>query len=419
MISLNYEQAVGYIHSLLVFGIKPGLERISVLLDRLGNPQNKIKFIHVAGTNGKGSTSTMLSNALISSGYKTGLFTSPYVFDFCERIRVNGENISKSDMANTVTKIKPIIDKLSEEGIVITEFEAVTAAALLYFCEEKCDFAVMVVGLGGRFDATNVIKRPEVAVITSISKDHTRILGDTVEKIAFEKCGIIKDNSTVVTTSLQDKAALEVIKNISNERHASLIVADFESVNIISESKNGTDFIYKDKEYFVSLDGRHQVENAIGVIEAARQINGVSENDIVNSLKNTVMHGRMELIKDNVLIDGGHNEECSRALADVLKSEFSDRDITAVIGMMADKECEKYLSNILPYCKRVVFTKPENPRSEEPERLRDLSKKYIAKDKIDIEINPKIAYNIAVESSPFVLVCGSFYLISDVFKDER
>jgi len=414
---LTYEQAVEYIHSLLVFGIKPGLERINILLERLGKPQDKIKFIHIAGTNGKGSTSTMLANALISAGYKTGLFTSPYVFDFCERIKTDGENIPKSDLADIVSRIKPVIENLSESGIVITEFEAITAAALLYFYEQKCDYAVMEVGLGGRFDATNVIKRPEVAVITSISKDHTKILGDTVEKIAFEKCGIIKENSTVVTTSLQDKEALKVIEKTAREKSSLLITADFDSVRIISESKNGTEFVYKDNKYFVSLEGRHQVENAIGVIEAARQIEGVKEKDIVFSLKNTVMHGRMELIGDNVLIDGGHNEECSKALSAVLESEFFDRDITAVIGMMADKDCEKYLSNVLPHCKRVIFTKPDNPRSEDPERLCDYSKKYI--DKIDVEIDPKIAYHRAVESSPFVLVCGSFYLISDIFKDER
>lgn len=417
MILLTYEQAVAYIHSLLVFGIKPGLERINILLERLGNPQDKIKFFHVAGTNGKGSTSTMLSNALISAGYKTGLFTSPYVFDFCERIKIDGENIPKSDLADIVSRIKPVIDELSEKGIVITEFEAITAAALLYFYEQKCDYAVMEVGLGGRFDATNVIKCPEVAVITSISKDHTKILGDTVEKIAFEKCGIIKENSTVVTTSLQDEEALMVIEKKAKEKNARLIIADFGETSIISKSKGGTDFVYKGNEYFISLDGRHQVENAIGVVEAARLIDGVGEKDIVFSLKNTVMHGRMELISDNVLIDGGHNEECSKALSAVLESEFSDKNITAVIGMMADKDCEKYLSNVLPHCKRVIFTKPDNPRSEEPERLCDYSKKYI--DKIDIEIDPKIAYHIAVESSPFVLVCGSFYLISDIFKDER
>lgn len=412
---MTYEQAVDYIHSLLVFGIKPGLERLNVLLERLENPQDNLKFIHIAGTNGKGSTSTMISNALISANYKTGLFTSPYVFDFCERIRINDINIPKQELARVVSRVKPIIDELSENGLVITEFEAITAVALLYFSEQKCDYAVMEVGLGGRFDATNVIKKPEVAVITSISKDHTNILGDTIAKIAFEKCGIIKDGTSVVTTSLQDNEALKVIEKTVKEKNANLTVADFDKVEILSEGKNGTDFIYKDKRYFVSLDGRHQVENAIGVIEALNKIEKVGYEDIAYSLKHTVMHGRMEQIGDNVLIDGGHNEECSRALSSVLKSEYSDKEITAVIGMMADKDCEKYLSNVLPYCKNVIFTKPDNPRSESPERLSQYSKKYI--DKISIEINPKIAYHKAVENSQFVLVCGSFYLISDIFKD--
>lgn len=412
---MTYEQAVDYIHSLLVFGIKPGLERLNVLLEKLENPQDNLKFIHIAGTNGKGSTSTMISNALISANYKTGLFTSPYVFDFCERIRINDTNIPKQDLADVVSRVKPIIDELSKNGLVITEFEAITAVALLYFSEQKCDYAVMEVGLGGRFDATNVIKKPEVAVITSISKDHTNILGDTIEKIAFEKCGIIKDGIPVVTTSLQDNEAFKVIEKTVKEKNTNLTVADFDNVEILSEGKNGTDFIYKNKRYFVSLDGRHQVENAIGVIEALNKIEKVEYDDIVYSLKHTVMHGRMERIGDNVLIDGGHNEECSRALSSVLKSEYSDKEITAVIGMMADKDCEKYLSNVLPCCKRVIFTKPDNPRSESPERLFEYSKKYI--DKISIEINPKNAYHKAVENSQFVLVCGSFYLLSDIFKN--
>lgn len=298
---MTYEQAVDYIHSLLVFGIKPGLERLNVLLEKLENPQDNLKFIHIAGTNGKGSTSTMISNALISANYKTGLFTSPYVFDFCERIRINDINIPKQDLADVVSRVKPIIDELSENGLVITEFEAITAVALLYFSEQKCDYAVMEVGLGGRFDATNVIKKPEVAVITSISKDHTNILGDTIEKIAFEKCGIIKDGTSVVTTSLQDNEALTVIEKTVKEKNANLTVADFDNVEILSEGKNGTDFVYKDKRYFVSLDGRHQVENAIGVIEALNKIEKVEYEDIVYSLKHTVMHGRMEQIGDNVL----------------------------------------------------------------------------------------------------------------------
>lgn len=412
---MNYTQSVDYIHSLLKFGIKPGLERIKAMLDMIGNPEKDMKFIHIAGTNGKGTTSTMLSDILIDAGYKTGLFTSPYVFDFCERIRMNGKNIENDDLAEIVTEIKQAADKLADKGIELTEFETITAAALLYFKREKCDYAVMEVGLGGRFDSTNIIPCPEAAVITSISFDHTGILGDTIEQIAFEKCGIIKENSCVVTTSLQNGKAVEVIENTAKNKNAKLKIADFNKVSILSEDIDGTELIYDGLKYKIPLVGAHQVENAIGVIEAARSIDGISYKNIYNGILNTVMHGRMELIKENVLIDGGHNEECSLALKAVIEKYLKNKKITAVIGMMADKDCEKYLSNVLPYCDRVIFTKPDNPRSEEPEKLADTAKKYI--NKISVEINPKIAYYIAEKESEFTLVCGSFYMLSDIFND--
>lgn len=412
---MNYNEAVEYIHSLLKFGIKPGLERINALLNELGNPQNDMKFIHVAGTNGKGTTSTMLSNILIASGKKTGLFTSPYVFDFCERIRINNENIPKNDLAEIVTEVKSAIDKLSKIGIEPTEFETITAAALLYFKRENCDYAVMEVGLGGRFDSTNIIPCPKACVITSISLDHTSILGDTVEQIAYEKCGIIKENTNVITTSLQNENAIKIIKNTANEKNAKLSIADFREVEIVKADIHGTDIIYKNKKYSIPLVGEHQVENTIGVIEAANTIENISYDNIFNGIKSTVIHARMELIAENVFIDGGHNEECSLALKSVIEKHLKNKKITAVIGMMADKDCEKYLQNILPYCERVIFTKPDNPRSEEPENLKNIAQNFIKK--IDIENVPKIAYDISVKESEFVLVCGSFYMLSDIFNN--
>ena len=411
---MNYEQSVNYIHSFLKFGVKLGLERMRALLEALGNPQNDMKFIHVAGTNGKGTTSTMLSNILINAGFKTGLFTSPYVFDFCERIRVNGENIPHKDLAEIINKIKPVVEKLNKEGVEITEFELITAAGLLYFKEQGCDCAVMEVGLGGRFDATNTIPAPEAAVITSISLDHMAVLGDTVEQIAFEKCGIIKEGCEVVTTSLQNPYALKVIRNSVRDKNARLTVAKYDKVKIIDESISGTDIEYLKNVYHIPLVGKHQIENTLGVIEAAKKIDGVSVENIQNGIAKTVIRGRMELVDENTLIDGGHNEECSLALADVVKNYLSNRKITAVIGMMADKDCEKYLANILPLCDSVVFTKPDNPRSESPENLTKIAKKYIKK--ISIENEPKKAYDKTKEQADFTLVCGSFYMLSDIFN---
>lgn len=411
---LDYNESVNYIHSFLKFGVKLGLDRMEKLLSALGNPQNGMKFLHVAGTNGKGTTSTMLSNILIDAGFKTGLFTSPYVFDFCERIRVNGENIPHSDLADIMNEIKPVVENLNNKGIEITEFELITAAGLLYFKRQKCDYAVMEVGLGGRFDATNTIPAPVAAVISSVSLDHMAVLGDTVEKIAAEKCGIIKEGSHIVTTSLQNPDALSVIKKTAKEKNAGLTVADYKKVKIISEGIEGSAIEYLKNVYHIPLVGRHQIENTLGVIEAAKFIDGVSEKNIENGIAETVIKGRMELIDRNTLIDGGHNEECSEALRDVVKKYLSGRRITAVIGMMADKDCENYLANILPLCDSVVFTKPENPRSETPENLKEIAKKYIKK--ITVENNPKIAYYKTKEQADFTLVCGSFYMLSDIFN---
>ena len=172
---MNFNESVEYIHSLLAFGIKPGLERISMLLDLLDNPQDKLKIVHIAGTNGKGSTSTMISNMLIASGKKTGLFTSPYVIDFCERIQIDGENVSKTLFAECVTEVREKIEELNKQDIIITEFEAITVSAFLCFVKAECEYVVLEVGLGGRFDAPNVVKKPQAVVITSISLDHVAI----------------------------------------------------------------------------------------------------------------------------------------------------------------------------------------------------------------------------------------------------
>ena len=414
---MNYQEAVDYIHSLLAFGIKPGLERISALLAELGNPQNDLRFVHVAGTNGKGSTSTMLSHILKAGGYKTGLFTSPYVFSFCERIQINNANIPEADLANTVARVKSAIEGLNAGGIVPTEFEAITAAALLYFKEQQCDYAVMEVGLGGRYDSTNVIPAPEVCVITSVSLDHTKILGDTIEQIAAEKAGILKQGSVCVTTTRQDPTALSVICNTAEQQGCALTVANTEAAQVISESLTETVFSYCGEAYTVHLSGRHQIENAVGVIEAARKLSGVTETHIREGLQNTVMRGRMEYRKGTppLLLDGGHNPECAEALREVLK-RFAPPTITAVIGMMADKDTGQYLKTVAPLCKEIYFTKPNNPRAAEPAVLQSAIQ--------DIKVitfteeSPKSALQQAINATPqdgLVLVCGSFYLLSDLF----
>ncbi len=415
---MNFTESIDYIHSLLAFGIQPGLERIGKLLFLLGNPQDKIKTVHIAGTNGKGSTSTMLSNMLIAEGHRVGLFTSPYVIDFCERIQINGENINKDILAESVTRVREKIEELNRQNIIITEFEAITATAFLCFYEQGCDWVVLEVGLGGRFDATNTVKAPEAVVITSISLDHTKILGDTLSQIAFEKCGIIKRGTRVITSFNQSAEVLKVITKTSGEMGARLTITNPKSAHIVEDNIRGTEFAYKNNIYKTQLTGNHQIENTVNAIETANVL-GLSQNAIFEGIKNTKMIARMELIGENPLIirDGGHNEGCALALRDFL-IKYDVKNINMLIGLMADKDCEGYVKLIAPLCNSVVTVTPSNPRALGGKELMALAEKYC--DNVKFINNPKEGYKYILENSEkdqAVLVCGSFYMMSDIFGE--
>ena len=415
---MNFNESVEYIHSLLAFGIKPGLERISMLLDLLDNPQDKLQFVHVAGTNGKGSTSTMISNMLIASGKKTGLFTSPYVIDFCERIQINGVNVDKNIFAECVSEVREKIEELNKKNIIITEFEAITVSAFLCFLKAECEYVVLEVGLGGRFDATNVIKKPEAVVITSISLDHIAILGDTISKIAFEKCGIIKDNAPVITSANQQDDALKVISETCKNKNCNLIITDPHKTEILDDSIFGTLFAYNDNVYKTRLTGNHQIENTVNAIECAKVL-GLSNLAIAQGIENTRMIARMEIIGENPLIirDGGHNEGCANALHDFL-TKYSVQNINMLIGLMADKDCESYVSKIAPLCNSVVTVTPSNPRALDSEKLKKIAEKYCKNTK-SIN-NPKEGYKYILSNTKkdeTILVCGSFYMMSDIFGE--
>ena len=413
---MNLDQSVEYIHSLLAFGIKPGLERISMLLDLLGNPQDKLKIIHVAGTNGKGSTSTTISNMLIAGGKKTGLFTSPYVIDFCERIQIDGKNVSKNLFADCVTEVREKIEELNKKDIIITEFEAITVSAFLCFVKAECEYVVLEVGLGGRFDATNVVKNPEAVVITSISLDHIAILGDTIEKIAFEKCGIIKNNVPVITSFNQHKDALKVITETCKSKNCNLIITDPGKTEILDDSIFGTLFSYDDNVYKTKLTGNHQIENAVNAIECARVL-GIGENAIAQGIESTRMIARMEVIGEKPLIirDGGHNEGCAEALYNFLK-KYNVQNINMLIGLMADKDVEGYVSKIAPLCKSAVTVTPSNPRALNGEKLKEITEKYC--NEVTFINNPQEGYKYIIsntEADETILICGSFYMMSDIF----
>ncbi len=399
---MNYNEALNYIHSLLVFGSKPGLERITELLNKLGNPQNGLKFIHVAGTNGKGSACTMLSEVYKQAGLKTGLYTSPYIVDFRERMQINGEYIPESDLSVLCERVKAT-------GVTVTEFEFITALAMLWFSEQKCDIVILEVGLGGRFDATNIIKAPICSVIMKIDYDHTAVLGDTLKQIAMEKCGIIKENCNAVSYPLQETEALETI----NKYASILAIPDISKLEILSSDINGNAFIYKNKEYKTKLIGEHQVYNALTVIEtvAAAGIT-VSYEALYQGLQNALIPARLELIskKPIVFLDGAHNPNGADALSSFMK-EYSG-EIVAVAGMMADKNCEVFLKQVLKFCSSLItVTVTENPRTISADDLAEIGRKYCsdatAADNYDEAI--ELAYKKSGNTKP-VFVFGSLYL---------
>ncbi|MGN0542808.1 MAG: bifunctional folylpolyglutamate synthase/dihydrofolate synthase [Acutalibacteraceae bacterium] len=418
---MNCTEAIEYIHSLEKFGINPGLERINALCSALGNPQRELKIIHVAGTNGKGSTSTMISNILQMSGYKTGLFISPYVSDFRERIQLNGNMIEENELAYCVERVKTAIDNLASENIQPTEFEAITAAAFLYFKEKKCDFAVVEVGLGGRLDSTNIVDTPCVCVITSISLDHTAILGDTIDKIAAEKCGIIKHGGVTVCYPFQKAEALEVIEKTCRERSNELIIPDLSCLKIGTESIDGTQVSYNGTDFLLPLAGRHMVYNACTAIEAVKALNfngiNISDEAIKKGIECSSMPARLELIKKNpvILLDGGHNEGCALALADFIKKRLGGKKILMLCSMMSDKDYMAYLRIAAPLADGFISTQASVPRALNSGELREKSELF-CKDCSEIQ-DPASAAKAALErlaGYDALVVCGSFYLASEI-----
>ncbi len=364
---MNYNEALNYIHSLLVFGSKPGLERIAELLEKLGNPQDSLKVIHVAGTNGKGSTCNMLASVYTAAGYKTGLYTSPYIVDFRERIQLDGNYIPKDDLARLCEKVK-------STGVEVTEFEFITALALLWYKEQNCDIVILEVGLGGRFDATNVINSPLCSVIMKIDYDHTAILGDTLEKIAFEKCGIIKNGCPAVSYPLQDTAAMNVIRASSEN----LTVPETDKIKVIDSSIEGNSFIYKGISYKTRLIGTHQIYNAVTAIETVKAAGlTIDEQALIEGIASATVPARLELISKDpvVFLDGAHNPNGAEALSQFMKNYSGE--IVAVMGMMADKNCSGFLREVLKYCSDVItVTVKENPRTISSEELAKLAEEF-------------------------------------------
>ena len=363
---MNYEQALTYIHSVNWTFCKPGLERITELCHALGDPQNKLRFIHVAGTNGKGSTSAMLASVLQSAGYRTGLYTSPYIRTFCERIRIDGENIPENTLATLVERIRPIAERMVDKP---TEFELITALAFAYFAEQRCDVVVLEVGLGGRLDSTNVIENTVLSIITGIDFDHTALLGNTLAEIAKEKAGIIKTGRPVLFGG-DVGAAYDTVRNVAIEKNAPFFSVDRSSYKEREATLAGTRFDYSHyTDLHLPLLGAYQPYNATLVLTAIDLLNeggfSIDANAVYRGLSLVRWPARFELLSQDPIIiyDGGHNPEGVRAAVESIRTYFPGQRVNILSGVMADKDKDEMIETMKTVAAHAFAVTPNNPRS--------------------------------------------------------
>jgi len=413
-----YAEAVDYIHALGRFGSKLGLGRMQEALARLGHPERQYKVLHVAGTNGKGSTSAMLASVLRAAGYKTGLYTSPYLDAFTDRFGLDGADIGQGALARMVTKLKPLADELG-----LTQFEFITTLALLYYAESKADVVVLEVGLGGRFDATNVVL-PVVSIITNIGFDHMEVLGDTLPKIAFEKAGIIKPGIPVVTATT-DEAALSVIAEVAGANAAPLRILnkDF-SATSLAASLHGQTFLYQNEEvrleFNLPLLGPHQVQNAALAVDALLWLRergySLTVRDIEQGLDTVRWPGRFEVVAEHPLLimDGAHNTHGVTSLIKSLADLLPGRKVLLVVGIMQDKEPREMLSLLAPHVKRFYASAPKLPRAMPAGELAALASNLgLAGEHYDSVASALGAAVTDATPLDIVLVAGSLYTVSE------
>ena len=410
---MNYTEAVNYIENNTWSTTRLGLERTKELLDRLGNPQQRLKFIHVAGSNGKGSTCAMVSSIMQSSGYKTGLYVSPHLEDFRERFSVDGKYISEEQF----TKITEIV-KEQAEGMEDhpSQFEISTAMAMLFFLEENCDVVILEVGMGGALDSTNVIENTEVAVIMNIGLEHTEYLGDTLTKIAETKAGIIKQNCDVVYYPNVPEVE-EAVKEKCHKMHVNYKRADFGSIEHISQNLDGQCFSWREmKEIELPLLGRHQEFNAVMAIEtvllAKNRGWNITEESIRKGIKRTVWHARMEILNRDPLyiLDGGHNPQCAKALADSLPDILKGKKVTFIMGVLKDKDYIDVIKCMIPFAERFVCVTPNSDRALPAEKLKETIDQMMAVDTVAFDsVKEAVKYTLS-QKYKYVVCFGSLYL---------
>ena len=414
---MNYEQALQYIHAVQWAGHKPGLTRTRTLLAALGDPHKQLKFVHIAGTNGKGSTAAMVASCLQAAGYRVGLYTSPFINRFNERIQVNGEQISDDALVRLVEQVQPAADAMQD---VPTEFEIITALGMLYFAQQKCDIVVLEVGLGGTLDSTNVIDPPACAVITALGMDHVKELGPTIADIAAAKAGIIKEGCPVVSYGGVPEADA-VIRRVCAEKHAALTEVDFNKLQYDGGNLDAVEFDFDGLNGVrLPLIGSYQPRNAALAITALRVMRAhgwnIPESAIRTGLETVSWPGRFELLRHQpaFLLDGSHNAHGMRATVQSLKDRFPGEKFVFLVSIMADKDVDEMLALLAPLAKRFVTVAAHTPRAMPAETLAGHIRARGCKAEAAPSIEAGVARAVALGGDGPVCALGTLYFSGDV-----
>ncbi len=419
MFEYSNEPALEYVNSFSHSGSPVrDLSRIKKLMKAVGDPQDRLRFVHIAGTNGKGSVASMFAEVFRRAGLKTGLFTSPFIIEYADRIRVNGENIPYETIAELSQKVKAAVDSM-EEKEQFSQFEVTQAIAFLYFELVGCDIVVLETGLGGLLDCTNVIRTPMLTVITSVDLDHTAILGDTVEKIAAQKAGIIKEGVPCILSAENCADTVRVVSDKANEMGSQLTIPEINALDIHLMSPEGSRFRYRDKEYSTSMWGRHQVINALSVIEGCGVLKEelkLEDKAVIEGIAAAKLCGRTEVISRAPLtiLDGGHNPDGIRALTAVISGR---RPCHAIIGMCMDKNISEALRTLIPYVDSFVAVDGFSDRAENAQELAELINSLGGCARAAREsLAQEIAELERRSTEGLALICGSLYLVSAVHE---
>ena len=423
---MEYEQALAWVHGLPRTAPVRGAENERLLLAQLGHPEAQLKFVHIAGTNGKGSTAVMLASILHRAGYKTGLNISPYVIDFRERFQIDGQLITPEELADILTRVRAAAEALAEQGMPVMEFTAVTAAALLWFARQKCDIVVLETGIGGRLDATNAVQNTLVACITAIGKDHTDILGDTYEKIAAEKCGIFKNKCTVVCYPRQPRAAMDTIVLQARRAGCPLTVPEVQDVHIYKGLPFENRVDYGGYDLVIPFPGAHQALNAAVALEAALALDNrwgyrISDEAITEGIRQARFPARIQIIGRSplIILDGAHNPDGVAALADTLRAAKA-RGLSAVMGILQDKGAGEMLSALSPFVAQLYTVTPASPRAITAGKLAEHASRFYPHVTACESVSEalELARLDAQDCPPGeggVLICGSLYLASEAW----